>query len=334
MVTILYYLNNEIKKLSIKEFSQVIPKPEGLLWVDMEEPSEAEEETFLVSLFDFHPLAIEDCQHGKQDEGHLPKVEDFGEYLFIIFNPVEAATNHAENKRSIHKVEIKTSQLSAFLTKRILVTHHYRPLRSITNAQQLCAKNPQNLGRGADFLFHIIIDDVVDNYTPILDNLDDAIDVMEEEVFRKPEQRTMVRILRLKKDIMTIRRVAVYQREMLNRLSRGEFALIASEEMVYYRNVYDHLVRMTDLAESYRDMVSGLLDAYLSVTSNNLNQVMKVLTIISTIFLPLSFITGFFGMNFRFIPGLEWEYGVYASILFMGVVGLGMLWIFKRNHWL
>jgi magnesium transporter len=144
----------------------------------------------------------------------------------------------------------------------------------------------------------------------------------------------MARILGLKKTIMTIRRVAVYQREMLYRLSRGEFSLITKEEMVYYRNVYDHLVRMSDLTDSYRDMVAGLLEAYLSVTSNRLNQIMKVLTIISTIFLPLSFITGFFGMNFRELPLSEWDFGVEIATLFMVVVGVGMLWIFRRNKWL
>jgi magnesium transporter len=164
--------------------------------------------------------------------------------------------------------------------------------------------------------------------------MDEAIDSMEDEVFERPTQRCMVRILQLKKDIMTTRRIAVYQREMLNRLSRGEFGLISRDEMIYYRNVYDHLVRMTDLADSYRDVVSGLLDAYLSVTSNSLSQVMKVLTIISTIFLPLSFITGFFGMNFKFLPGAEWEYGVGAATFFMVAVGLGMLWVFKRNKWM
>jgi magnesium transporter len=333
VVSILHYINNEIKKLSIKELSQCLPQNEGMLWIDLENPLEAEEETLLVSLLDFHPLAIEDCQKGREEEGHLPKVEDFADYLFVIFNPVES-TNHTEGMRTAHKVQITTSQLSAFLSKRVLVTHHYKPLRSIAYAMQLCAKNVQTLGRGPDFLFHIIIDDIVDNYTPILDVLDDTIDAMEEEVFRSPSQRTMVRIMQLKKDIMTIRRIALYQREMLNRLSRGEFSIITHDEMIYYRNVYDHLVRMTDLADSYRDVVSGLLDAYLSVTSNNLNRVMKVLTIISTIFLPLSFITGFFGMNFKFLPGAEWEYGVGAATMFMLVVGLGMLWVFKRNKWM
>lgn len=333
MVSILHSLNGEIRKLSIKEFSQVCRQPEGVLWVDLEDPSDAEEETLLVSLLDIHPLAIEDAQRGREEEGHLPKVEDFDDYLFIIFNPIEQKSGAGEREIE-EKLDIPTSQLSAFLFSRILVTHHYHPMRSIAYAAQMCAKNPQTLGRGPDFLFHLIIDDIVDSYTPILDALDEAVDSMEDEVFKKPSQRCMVRILQLKKDIMTIRRVAVYQREMLNRLSRGEFRLISEGEIIYYRNVYDHLVRMTDLAESYRDVVSGLLDAYLSVTSNNLNRVMKVLTIISTIFLPLSVITGFFGMNFEYLPGLHWEYGHTAATLFMLVVAGGMLWVFKRNKWM
>ena len=332
MVSIFHHLNNDIKKLSIKEFSHVCRQPEGVLWVDLDDPSDAEEETLLVSLMDIHPLAIEDAQRGKEEEGHLPKVEDFSEYLFIIFNPIER--NDSREHGPAEKLEIRTSQLSAYLFKHMLVTHHYKPMRSITYAMQMCAKNPHTLGRGPDFLFHLIIDDIVDNYTPILDAMDEAIDSMEDEVFKRPSQRCMVRILQLKKDIMTIRRIAVYQREMLNRLSRGEFDLVSRDEIIYYRNVYDHLVRMTDLAESYRDVVSGLLDAYLSVTSNNLNQIMKVLTIISTIFLPLSVITGFFGMNFEHLPGLHWEYGHTAATLFMIVVAVGMLWAFKRNKWM
>jgi magnesium transporter len=261
-------------------------------------------------------------------------VEDFGEYLFIIFNPIEAVNSHA-GEHPDPSLEIRTAQLSAFLSRKVLVTHHYKPLTATANAAQLCGKNPLTLGKGPDFLFHLIIDHIVDSYTPILDGLDSAIDDLEDEVFQKPAQRTMERILQTKKDIMTVRRISTYQREMLHRLSRGEFAsLITTEEAIYYRNVYDHLVRMSDLADAYRDIVSGLLDAYLSVTSNNLNRVMKVLTIISTIFLPLSFITGFFGMNFRFLPGAEWEYGVLAATLFMLVVGLGMLWVFRRNRWM
>src|SRR5512140_3270383 len=175
MVTTFYFLNNEIKKLSLKELAQVLQGSEGVLWVDLDCPNEAEEETVLVSLFDFHPLAIEDCQSGAEEEGHLPKVEDFNDYLFVIFNPVENP-NAAEGHDGARGVEIRTSQLSAFLSRRALVTHHYKPLRSIQYATQLLAKNPNVLGRGSDFLFHIIIDDVVDNYTPLLDSLDEAVD--------------------------------------------------------------------------------------------------------------------------------------------------------------
>jgi magnesium transporter len=333
MLSVFHYFNNELKKLTIKELAQCLRTDEGILWVDLEDPSDAEEETLLVSLFDFHPLSIEDCQRGKEEEGHLPKVEDFSDYLFVIVNPVDPPST-VETEQLAERFDIKTSQLSAFLSRRALVTHHYKPLRSINYAMQLLSKNAMSLGRGPDFLFHLIVDDIVDNYTPILDALDETVDVMETEVFDVPSEQTMPRILQLKKNIMTIRRIAVYQREMLHRLSRGEFSLITRDEMIYYRNVYDHLVRMTDLAESYRDVVSGLLEAHLSVTSNRLNQVMKVLTIISTIFLPLGVITGFFGMNFKYLPGAEWEYGVGAATIFMLVVGVGMIWIFKRNKWL
>ncbi len=333
MVSILQYINGEIRRLTLKELSQCLSSPEGVLWVDLENPLEAEEETLLVSVFDFHPLAIEDTQRGADEEGHLPKVEDFGEYLFIIFNPVEAsATASSDDSRG--GFEIRTTQLSAFLSKRALVTHHYSPLRSITNAQQLLSKNPKALARGPDFLFHIIIDELVDNYTPILDQLDSLMDDMEREVFHEPTQETMVRILQMRRNITTLRRVAFYQREMLNRLSRGEFTLITRDEMLYYRNVFDHLVRMTDLTDSYRETVGGLLDAYLSVTSNKLSQVMKVLTIISTIFLPLSVITGFFGMNFAHLPGLESPMGVILTTLSMVLVAGGMLWVFRRNRWI
>lgn len=333
MVTIYQFMNGEIRKLTFKELRQAMGEKNGVLWVDMEDPMEAEEETLLVSMCDFHPLAIEDCQRGRGEEGHLPKVEDYGEYIFVIFNPVEPV-QAADGTEAMSRLEITTSQLSAFLNNHMLVTHHYKPLRSVTHAVQLCSKNPQILGRGPDFLFHMIIDDIVDNYTPIMDNLDDAVDQMEDEVFHEPDQSTMMRILQLKRNIMTIRRVAVYQREMLSRLSRGEFPLITTDEMFYYRNVYDHLVRMTDLTDSYRDMVSSLLDAYLSVTSNRLNQVMKVLTIISTIFLPLGVITGFFGMNFAYLPISQWEHGVLATTLGMVAVAVGMLLFFRKNKWI
>jgi magnesium transporter len=329
MITAHYLQSGLLHSLTMKEIAAAARSTDGVLWIDLEDPTDAEEETILVSLFDFHPLAIEDCQRARrEDAAHLPKVEDFGSYLFVIINPVET---HFANDKLIEHADITSVQLSAFITERVLVTHHYTPLEGIRFAGELCQKNAQTLSRGPDFLFHLIIDKIVDDYAPLLESLDDEIDEIELEVFGSATQRTMARILRIKKNIMTIRRVATYQREMLNRLSRGEFPLITHEEMIYYRNVYDHLVRMTDVADTYRDITSGLLDAYLSVTSNNLNQIMKVLTIISTIFLPMSVITGLFGMNFRYIPGSEWEYGFLGTIGIMAVVAGVMLFAFRKK---
>ena len=332
MTCIYHYTAEGLRKLNIKDFQKALQSKDGVLWVDMENPDEAEDETILVSLLDFHPLSIEDTRRGSGDDPHLPKVDEFPEYLFVIFSVVERVQAGEAELRS--GPSIRTRQLSAYITSRVLVTHHYQALRSIGTVSQFLNKNPEVMKRGPDYLFHLIIDDVVDHYTPILDGLDDALDWLEKDVFHSPRPQTMAHVLQMKRTIMTIRRIAFYQREMLNRLSRGEFDLISANEMVYYRNVYDHLVRMTDIADTYRDMISGLLDAYLSVTSNRLNQVMKVLTIISTIFLPLSFITGFFGMNFAYLPTLEWEYGTALASGIMILVAAVMLWIFKRNHWM
>jgi magnesium transporter len=329
MLTIIRYHAETSRELSLKELREFLDRPEGTVWIDMNDPNEAEEETVLLSLLGLHPLAVEDCRREKTGEGHLPKVEDFGEYLFVIFNPIRDAAPAPDGARSATAPKIETTQMSAFIMAHVLVTHHYAPLTAIDHTLGLCRRNPRVGVKGPDYLFHLIIDAIVDAYSPVLDRLDLAVDRLEDEVFRAPSQRTMTRVLQIKKDIMTMRRIAVYQREMLSRLSRGEFPLITADEMVYYRNVYDHLVRMSDVADSYRDMVSGLLDAYLSVTSNRLNQIMKVLTIISTIF-----ITGFFGMNFRILPLLEWEFGVWAATLIMVGVGVGMLWLFWRNKWL
>ncbi|HLP17878.1 MAG TPA: magnesium/cobalt transporter CorA [Bacteroidota bacterium] len=329
MIKILYLRDGKLQPTSLKDLVTAARSTDGVLWVDLDDPTEAEEETVLVSLFDFHPLAIEDCQRARREDApHLPKVEDFGEYLFVIFNPIET---HFGDDKLIEHADITSVQLSAFITERVLVTHHYTQIEGTRFAAELCSKNALTLQRGPDFLFHLIIDKIVDDYAPMLEALDDEIDAIELEVFARPSQRTMARILRIKQNIMTIRRVATYQREMLNRLSRGEFDLITQEEMIYYRNVYDHLVRMTDVADSYRDITSGLLDAYLSVTSNNLNQIMKVLTIISTIFLPMSVITGLFGMNFKIIPGADLEYGFWVAITIMMFVAAIMLVTFRKK---
>ncbi len=348
MVRILIYDKNKARQLSIQELFSIRNNPEyedAILWVDMDNPSEEEEETILIHYFLFHSLAVEDCQRERlePDEGdHYPKVEDYHEYLFVIFNPVDRPIesfsylpdgDDDEDDKLIN-IRFPTRQINAFLGKNLLVTHHYESSKSIDYAWQLCQKNDKALSRGPDYLFHIIIDQIVENYAPLMEYFDDLVDKLEISVFQNPQSATLSKILSLKKGVQQLKKISTYQREILNRLSRGEFALISRDETFYYRNVYDHLVRIVDLTENYRDLINGLQDAYLSVASNKMNEVMKVLTVISTIFLPLTLITGIYGMNFENMPELSQDYGYpMVWVTFILLAG-GMLLFFKRRGWL
>jgi len=191
--------------------------------------------------------------------------------------------------------------------------------------------------RGPAFLLHQILDRVVDYYSPVLDDFDDRIDRLESGIFasNQPNNEILSQIMDLKRSVLRLRRISVKQMDVLLRMSRGEFSDLIPEEMrPFYRDVYDHLVRVVDLAENYRDLISGSLEAYLSVVSNRLNEIMKVLTIFSAIMLPLTFIAGVYGMNFENMPELHSRYGYYAVWALMIVVAIGMLLFFRRRGWI
>ncbi len=342
MTTLFAVYNGKIRQLSIPELFILRNQPEyseTIIWADLEAPSEEEEETLLVNFFLFHHLAVEDCQREKLSPhigDHYPKVEDYQDYLFVIFNPVDRPIEEFGDSmnESAVCVHFPTRQMNTFLGVNFLVTHHYEPSSAISYVRQLCIKNPQTLQRGPDFLFHIIIDEIVDNYTPVIEYFDQQLDIIEASIFQDFQSATLPKLLGIKKGIIRLRKITTYQREILNRLSRGEFPLISTEEMLYYRNVYDHLVRIADLVESYRENVAGLLEAYLSVNSNRMNQVMKVLTVISTIFLPLTFISSIYGMNFHYMPELDWHYGYFFVWGVIAVISGFMLYFFKKKGWL
>ncbi len=342
MTTIYAVYNGKIRQLTIPELFKLRNQPEysdTVIWADLESPTEEEEETLLVSFFLFHHLAVEDCQRERISPligDHYPKVEDYHDYLFVIFNPVDRPVEEMNETNSDLTVcvHFPTRQMNAFLSSNFLVTHHYESSTAINYVRELCIKNPQTLGRGPDFLFHLVIDEIVDNYTPVIEYFDEQLDKIEASIFQNFQSETLPKILSIKKGIIRLRKITTYQREILNRLSRGEFSLISNEEMMYYRNVYDHLVRIADLVESYRENVAGLLEAYLSVNSNRMNQVMKVLTVISTIFLPLTFISSIYGMNFRYMPELDWHYGYFLIWGILIAIGGTMLYLFKRKGWM
>ncbi len=310
------------KDLSIPEIQQAAASNQGLLWISLEHPDEAELLSILSETFHFHPLAIEDCQ----SQGYqVPKLDDFGSYLFIIAHAIPIDQ---------HFDESDPLELDIFLAKHFIVTNFRSPhLPAIDTVWNRIAVDDRVLSHGTDFLCHAILDAVVDEYMPVLDHMDDKLEYLEEQVLARPTPAILTQVLEQKHNIMFFRRTITPQREVINRLSRDEFPMVDRHSRIYFRDIYDHLVRIQELTESLRDIVSSVLDIYLNSTSLRLNEIMKALTIVSTIFLPLSFVAGVYGMNFHFMPELTWRFGyLFVWMLFVAIF-VAMLIFFKRRNW-
>jgi len=305
-----------------EDLPELLKDQAAVIWVDMESPTEADERV-LLDVFHFHPLTVEDCRENR----HYPKVEEFQGYIYFIVHGVTADTSPER---------FNTIELDGFLGPNYVITYHHEMFRSINNVKQLLRTTPVACQRGPAFLLHQILDQVVDFYSPVLDDFDERIDQLEDDIFtlNRPNNQILSEVMDLKRSVLRLRRISGKQMDILHRMSRGEFSLITEEMRPFYRDVYDHLVRVVDLAESYRDLISGSLEAYLSVVSNRLNEIMKVLTIFSAIMLPLTFIAGIYGMNFDNMPELHSRYGYYAVWGFMIAVAIAMLLFFRRRGWI
>jgi len=252
-------------------------------------------------------------------------VDDFSEYIFIMAHAM---------KPNADCEELETLELNLFLGENFLVTCTTEITMSpVEKVWERVHKDYRLSNFGSDFLCHAILDALVDEYMPLIDKMDDEVEFLEDSVLEKPTPKTLGRLLTLKHSIMELRRVISPQREMINRLTRDEFDQVDPQSRYYFRDIYDHLVRIQDLADTIRDIVSGAMDIYLNSTSLRLNEVMKALTIVSTIFLPLSFIAGVYGMNFTQIPLASNAWGFYITCFGMLVIGLAMLWYFKWRKW-
>jgi magnesium transporter len=306
------------------------------LWIDLCNPSASEESFVFDQILSIHSLTLEDVTREKRDSQHhphLPKVEEFADYLFVIVNPLHPRVKNSKRGGGEVRNRHGTTQLSALMTQTRLVTYHVEQLRAIDELTSFLERHPHQGERGPDFLFHIVLDAMVDEYAPTLDQLIDTLEGLETQILKRPEPALMHRLLHLKREIIVLRKTLVYEREVLARLSRGEFAMIDERETVYYRNVYDHLVRFTELVENAREMCSDLMECHLSATSNRLNEIMKVLAMISTIVLPMSLIAGIYGMNFRHMPEIEWPWGYAWGMGLMALAGLIPLAFFKWRRW-
>ena len=290
-----------------------------LVWIDAE--GRSPELDGLLSALQLHPLTVEDVF----ETGTTPKIEDFGKYLYIRAHGVVVPAGGA--------TRLEKEELDIVLGPGWLFTHHAPALKVPAQVREGLLRSGKPVD--APRIAHLLLDRLVDDALPAMDAVDDALSVLEKASLARVPRRTVVsQVLALRSALHRFRRTAVHQREMLLRLARGEFSAIPAEQLPFFRDVYDHSVRLADLIDDARDLLGGVLDAHLSMVSNRLNEVMKVLTMTATVFLPISFIAGVYGMNFDFMPELHTKWGYPAVLLAMALTAGGFLWWFRKRGWM
>lgn len=304
----------------LPELLSILAEEGNLLWIDFFKPT-LEEIKILSEVFKFHPLAIEDCIN----VNHHPKIDNFEDYLFVVL--------HAPDYRKGPE-KVRTTEVDFFLGKNYLVSYHQQPLKIIQIMQDKCEKGADSvMGKGADFLMYEIIDLITENYLPILDRVDERIESSINPHLQHPSPHVLEEIFSLRKGLIYLRRVIGPQRDTINRLTREDFHHIMPRTRIYFRDVYDRLIRVFDLIETYKDVIFGAQEAYISALNQKTNDIIKILTVVSTILMPLNFIASIYGMNFDFMPELRSKWG-YPLILGVMILMTGfMVYFMKKKKW-
>jgi magnesium transporter len=298
------------------------------LWIDLENATAEESKSILENLFHFHPLSIEDCVtvslSPKVDE-YSPKEEDkFAAYLFMVIHAVDYSRKDGV---------FGTSELNFFLGKNFLVTYHEFPLRSVSATEEQACKGTMRIARAPDRVAHTLLDSIVDNYKPALDELSLEIAEVEQQALQNPTKATLNKIIQIKKEVLHLRRIIGPQREVLARFARGEFKMVRPHLVPYYRNVYDALFQISELAQHYTDALTGTLQVYLNMSSNQTGEVVKLLTVITVITTPWMMIGTWYGMNFEHMPELH---PIVAYPIIIGITLVSTVltfWYFKKRNW-
>lgn len=299
---------------------QALQEKEAVLWVDLEDPSEFESDT-LVEIFNFHPLAIEDCVTDLSQ----PKIDDYEEYLFLVMHAVKLRPD----------AQLATVELDIFLGKNYVVTFHKEPIRSIEQIREsIHRKADLFMGHGPDLLVHAVLDNLVDNYLPVLEHYDGEIDRIEEEIFNNPPREYLADVMQVKRDIFNLRKIVGPQRDTMNYLTRNPNPFIKPKHMMYFRDIYDHLFRIYGILEGFHELIPGILQVYFSQSSHMLNTIMKRMTVLATLTMPSIIIASIYGMNFQHMPELGWGYGYYFSLGLMVLTSVGMLIWMKLKKWI
>jgi magnesium transporter len=312
-------------ELTPADVAGALADPRCLLWVDCFGEPDGSCEALFRDVFHFHPLAIDDAIQ----ESHVPKVDDWGAYLYLVLHAV-AFDPSADQP-------LVTRELDVFLGPNYVVTHREDAIDGVERVRTVFQRDGRMLEQGAAHLAYHLVDEMASDAMLAVDAIDVEVESVEERLLAEPGQQALQQVLRLKRALMHLRRLLAPQREVLNRMARDEYAVIPKASRVYFRDVYDHLVRLHDIVEGMRDLASGALDTYLSVINNRMNEVMKTLTLITVLFMPLGALTGFFGMNF-FAPSLPFTgwtgwigFGVLCGLL-AAVPGFMYLWLRRRRR--
>ncbi len=323
-VTVTGYKEAEFGEREVETIEECFPFNQrwNVTWVNIDGIHQVEVVEKVGKHLGIHPLVLEDIVNA----GHQPKMEDFEDYLFVIVKMI----SYDEEQN-----QIIPEQVSLLIGPNYVVTFQEREGDVFETLRERIRKGKGRIRKmNADYLAYAIIDTIVDHYFVVLEKLDDKIEGLEEELISNPSPETLHTIHAMKRELISLRRAVWPLRAAVNNLERGESPLIHESTAIYLKDVHDHTIHVIDTVEGFRDMVSGMMDVYLSSVSNKMNEVMKVLTIIATIFIPLTFIAGVYGMNFKYIPELEWPFGYPLSLLVMLAVGLAMVLYFRKKSWL
>jgi magnesium transporter len=323
-ITIMDYDETNLEEKEAKTIEESFPfkdKP-TVTWINIDGLHEVEIIEKLGSHFGLHPLLLEDILNTDQ----RPKMEDYGDYIFVVLKMLYPGEN---------KDEMEAEQVSLILGSNFVISLQEREVDVFNPIRDRIRKSKGRIRKtGADYLAYALLDAVVDNYFLILENVGEKIEGTEQQLAANPSPETLQYIRELKNEMIFLRKSIWPLRELINGLERGESTLIHESTGAYLRDVYDHTIQIIDTVESYRDMISGMVDIYLSSISNKMNEVMKVLTIFASIFIPLTFVAGVYGMNFEFMPELKWHWGYFALLAVMALIGISLVFYFKRKRWL
>ncbi|QDT98507.1 magnesium/cobalt transporter CorA [Gimesia aquarii] len=325
-ISVIDYDHEHLEESSIQSVDELLQfrKKETVTWVNIEGLKNVELTELIGQHFHIHPLVLEDILNTHQ----RPKFEEYDNYLYIVLKGLSLETDN-------DSFSVNHEQISILLFDEIVFTFKekkddmFLPL-----IQRIRSSTGRVRSLGTDYLTYTILDTIVDQNFVLLDSLDVKIDSVEDELLSEPTTETLVMIQRIKRELIDIRRSISPLRELLSSILRSDTKLIHEKTRIYFRDVFDHALRITETIDSYRDMLSGLLDIYISSVSNKMNEVMKVLTLFASIFIPLSFIAGIYGMNFENMPVLKWRWGYPAIWGVFITVPICLILFFKKKKWL